>query len=107
MKFPSPHRRGSVFECKHIKKNIIECNKILFSRSNWWELWKTVKNATVRLICAEECMSSIQAVAMIVARDTVSGKNTYAEDLDGLYHNKWWSLYRYVWNVGWKKYCKF
>lgn len=39
-------------------------------------------------------MPSIQAVAVIAVGDNVSGKNTYAEDLDVLYHNKSLSLYR-------------
>lgn len=39
-------------------------------------------------------MSSIEAVAMILVGGSVSGKNTYAEDLDVLYHNKSLSLYR-------------
>jgi len=39
-------------------------------------------------------MSSIWAVAMIVVGDSVSDKNTYAEDLDVLYHNKWLIFYK-------------
>lgn len=48
-------------------------------------------------------MSNIEAKAMFVVGGRVSGKKTYAEDLDVLYHNKSLSLYRAYLKCCWEK----